>query len=526
MSNEEWVIGKKKLVHKPCLILEVKMADIYNQKIAQSFARLPALQKKLVILFSLLLAVLISVFLIGKSFSSNFGQYQEYRADIIKLRELDAIFNQEVLKSRYELFASYDSLAASLQQKQEIEQKLVNIPNFVAGKERQDMERILRERKALLQQREDLSERFKSRNALLKNSLRYLPLLTNQLEAKFAAQERGENPDIQQISALRSTLNSLIRNLLLYNVAFEQKLADNIENLIKKLSQLDIQYELTAEEFPTQLVTSHAKIILDTKPQVEKLTNQLSRPLEKYTQDLEETLVSSYKRVSSNVILYRLANLIWLLLLLGIINYFLLNKLRRVDPKFARYKQEVRKITPMLTQISHSQNSSSTLDNTSALETITTRQDELGQLAQQVQQIVEKNQQEQAFTDEKLFASLHANLVLLTKKRRKLISAKSLDALQTIFGDALGEWNCQLIDFQGSSEQLQLLFSYPPQIKLSQLVAHLKIASSAYLYEQFQEAIGSIDNQSQIWSDFYSITSYESSSRREDEQKMLEQMSK
>ena len=497
------------------------MVKFKSWKIVQKFSQLSSLKRKLVIITGLFFAALISVFLLTQSLSANFDQYQQYLTKIIKLQELDATFNQEILKSRYELFTSYDALVGNLAQQEEIQQDLADIPSIVQGKGRKKVESILKERKSLLQKRQELSERFKSRNALLKNSLRYLPLLTSQLEEKFAAQQKEESLDSQQIPALRTTLNSLIRNLLLYNIASEEKLGDNIEGLIKDISKLDVQYELTPEEFPTQLVISHAKIILDTKPQVENFTNELSQPSKQYTQDLEETLASSYEQAAINVGIYRFLSLVWFLLLLGLTNYFLLNKFRQIDPNFNFYRQEVKKITPVLTEISATHNSSSAPEDISELVNIATRQDELGDLAQQVQHIVGKIQQEQDFTDEQSFTSLNANLVLLTRQSRKLISEKSLDSLQTICKDALEEWNCQLINFQGSPEKLEILFSYPTQIKLSKLIAYLKAVSSSYLYQQFEGAIGSIDNPRKVWSDSYSITSCESNYYQEDKQEVI-----
>lgn len=213
--------------------------------------------EKLLLAFTVLLILLSSVYLISKSLTLNFGQYQQYRSAIVELQEQDSIFNQEILKSRYELFADYDPLVRSLATQKTIAARLQDIPDLGFSDERQAIEPILSEIRTSLENRENLSERFKSRNALLKNSLRYLPLLTTKLEAKFEAQEQAQILTSEQISSLRTTLNSLIRNLLLYNVAAEEKLESDITALSQRLAQLDVQYELSEEQFPTEIVKSH-----------------------------------------------------------------------------------------------------------------------------------------------------------------------------------------------------------------------------------------------------------------------------
>ena len=291
------------------------MTRFSNNQITRKFLS-NATTEKLLLVITVLLILLSSAYLISKSLAVNFEHYQQYRNAIIELGELDSNFNQEILKSRYELFANYDPLVRSLEGQKKIAHKLQNIPKLGISDPKQTIEPILGEIGTLLANRESLSERFKSRNSLLKNSLRYLPLLTSQLEAKFETPASANILTSEQTSNLRSTLNSLIRNLLLYNIAVDEKLTSQISALIEKLDQLDLQYELTQEQFPTELVKSHANIILKTKPQVEQLTTQLLQPLDQYTNRLETTIDSSYKQAAQQVNLYRILTGVWLLMLL------------------------------------------------------------------------------------------------------------------------------------------------------------------------------------------------------------------
>jgi|GEM_PF-2506753 len=486
------------------------MTKSRNWRTARKFPAFASNRGQLLRAVVVLVVLVISVFLISKSLSIRFEQYQQYRDAIVKLKELDSKFNQEILKSRYELFASYDPLVENLRQQQTIQQQLQNIPDFVDARGKQDIEEILKERKTLLEQKQSLSERFKSRNALLKNSLRYLPLLTNQLEEKFEAQEKqAKNLEPEQISALRTTLNRLIRNLLLYNVAVDEKLSLEIETLTKQLSQLETKYELTEDQFPSQLVKSHSTIILNTKPQVEQLTTQLSQSLEQQTKALEKPFISSYQRAVSRVNRYRLLTYGWFLMLLISINYFLLKSSRQANPGLAKYKQQIEQVTAALAQVLAAKDGSSKFESVSELVSLAKRKDELGQLAQGVEQMAEQVKKERALVGEESFAFLTARLSLLTKNRRELITPEAWQRLEIVFGNTLEARDCQLIDFQGAPEQIQLLFSYSPQVQISQLVAHLKTVSSSFLYQEFRDVVGNIGEPSQIWSDAYFISSCE-----------------
>ncbi|MEO1561296.1 MAG: DAHL domain-containing protein, partial [Cyanobacteria bacterium J06632_19] len=263
------------------------MAYLQKWGLFNKLRSLSSNQKKTIVTGSVSLSVLLLFFLISKSFPANFEKYQQYRDSITKFREVDLTFNQELLKSRYELFADYDPLVRSIAKQKVIQQKLQKIPDFIPTQKRQEIELILKEIRTVIAKRENLSERFKSQNALLKNSLRYLPILTDKLSTKLDGEEETKVLQQNQSTALKNTLNALFRNLLLDNITVDKQLRENIDNLIGEFSQLQLQYELSEEEFPSQLVKAHTNVIVTTKPKIEELTTQLLQSLEQNTESLE-----------------------------------------------------------------------------------------------------------------------------------------------------------------------------------------------------------------------------------------------
>lgn len=491
------------------------MAYLQKRRLFDKLQSLSSNQKRNILIGGVSLSLLLLLFLISKSFPANFGKYQQYRDSITEFREVDLTFNQELLKSRYELFSDYDPLVRSIAKQKSIQQKLQKVPDFIPAKERQEIELILKEIRTVIVKRENLSERFKTQNALLKNSLRYLPILTDSLSKKLDGEEKtGEETTKvipqNQSNALKNTLNALIRNLLLYNITVDKQLTANIDNLISEFSQLQLQYELSEEEFPSQLVKAHANVIVTTKPKIEDLTNQLLQSLEKNTESLETKVENSYEQMTGFVNLYRLLTFGWFIIVLALINYLLITRLRRVDPEFSKYKKQIEKITAVLTGILKKDEIADKNVITNRLVNLSERQDELGKLARGIEEIAAQTNKESTIGIEESAASLTARLTLITENRKNLISPVVLEQLENIIGDALEKWNCKMIDFRGSLSQLQISFTYPPQIQLSELVSHLKTVSAAYFHEKLQDIIDCTEEGSKIWCDSSFITSCES----------------
>ncbi|MBE9041133.1 transposase [Oscillatoriales cyanobacterium LEGE 11467] len=536
----------------------------------KSLKFLSSIERQWLIISSAIVILTISIFFIGQSFSVSRAGYQQYYDRMLELKELEADFDRVILTSRYELFSSYDPLVKNLAKQRSLEQELKKIPRFVNFNNRKTIEKSLAEKFESLKEKEELSERFKSRNALLKNSLRYLPLLTSQVNSQDS---KGLTPEI--FSSLKATLEGLIRNLLLYNISVDRELTTNIKTLTTQLLDIDIKNKVKKEDFPTEKVISHANIILNTKPQVENLTTQLLSPSEPSTEDLKKIFQTSYSQALQRVKIYRILSFIWFLVILALSNYLWLKRSRnRQEPSFARIKQQIEQISAELSPLIEKSHRSSHINSVSEnclFSRLETHKKELDKLAHQVQRTSEywqtkesqiqqqiqdlqsqletaKQHIEKTVTKAKetklnqqilqLSATLEhvrsqkqtiepeseltegsiAHLSLLTKQRRQLMTPPMWERLETVFGNALNERKCQQLDFQSSPELIQLSFCHPPQIQLSRLVLHLKSVASTCLYEEFQDQLQDIKEPGDIWSETYFLTISDASANREEVQ--------
>jgi REP-associated tyrosine transposase len=85
--------------------------------------------------------------------------------------------------------------------------------------------------------------------------------------------------------------------------------------------------------------------------------------------------------------------------------------------------------------------------------------------------------------------SLHYHLVIVTKYRRKVITKKMLERLNQIFSQTLPMWDCQLIEFNGESDHVHLLFEATPVVQLSKLINNLKTVSSRLIRRDFKAEV-------------------------------------
>jgi putative transposase len=105
---------------------------------------------------------------------------------------------------------------------------------------------------------------------------------------------------------------------------------------------------------------------------------------------------------------------------------------------------------------------------------------------------------------------LHAHLVFVTKRRGKVFNAAHLRRLQEIFRSVCADFEVELKEFNGESTHVHLLVTYPPKVRLSELVNSLKGVSSRRLKQEFP-AISTFwslrKSKGHLWSPSYFVGS-------------------
>jgi PAS domain S-box-containing protein len=173
--------------------------------------------------------------------------------------------------------------------------------------------KLLAENSKIMEQREEEIERFKSQNAVLKNSLTYLPQLVQELKKSSLANEG-------------SLLGEMLNNLLVYTLSSDGEIIPKIKAQIAQLNGQQQSQPLV------RLGLAHAQIVLDRKPQVDRLTQEiLKQPVAAGISNLETSYNQLYQEALGTANLFRQLAYGWLIILGTGLAYSIVQNVQRTS---------------------------------------------------------------------------------------------------------------------------------------------------------------------------------------------------
>jgi putative transposase len=102
--------------------------------------------------------------------------------------------------------------------------------------------------------------------------------------------------------------------------------------------------------------------------------------------------------------------------------------------------------------------------------------------------------------------NLNYHLVVVTKYRRKCITAPMLERLKVICTELTEKWECKLLEFNGEADHLHLLLSLNPKVAPSVFVNNLKTVSSRLIRKDFKQELAKVYwDKPVFWSRSYCI---------------------
>lgn len=103
--------------------------------------------------------------------------------------------------------------------------------------------------------------------------------------------------------------------------------------------------------------------------------------------------------------------------------------------------------------------------------------------------------------------NLTVHMVFVTKYRRKVLSEPMMRRLGDVFASVAQKWDSSLIEFNGESDHVHLLLSYPPHKLLSNLIANLKATASKTLWREFEPELVETYRKRVLWTGSYFVAS-------------------
>lgn len=237
------------------------------------------------------------LFLFQKTTAVDLGEHYSFLNTLQQLQKLDAHLNENILKSRHTYLTNFDPLIANLRDLESISNQLDTIPTFISSKERATLAQMNGEFRQLLQQKEELTERFKGENAILRNSLSFFPI---------AATELANRVDPQQ-PALAANLRVLLQEILVYNLHSIEEVIPRLKARIATVSGAAGTLDESSKEDLSRVIR-HAETILSFKRQLDDATSSLlALPTQTKLQAIYSDYHGRYQQASVTANNYRLA---------------------------------------------------------------------------------------------------------------------------------------------------------------------------------------------------------------------------
>jgi PAS domain S-box-containing protein len=191
----------------------------------------------------------------------DLGLHVRTVAHFEQLRQQDARLNQYVLQARYNLLHNYDPIVATQQSINELLDALAqNKPDYFSLGTSPIQQEFARYRASFATKFEQV-EAFKSHNAVLRNSMRYFPLATQQLMAMAGGSlQRNER------------LHDLLESVLLFDNEPSNEQRRHVEEVMAQLTQMTSQNREALAS-----LAKHVGVILEYQPEVNKYTRNITQ---------------------------------------------------------------------------------------------------------------------------------------------------------------------------------------------------------------------------------------------------------
>lgn len=256
-----------------------------------------------VLVASITLALMsVLAFLYAKTQHRGESDYFENVALLRHVKQLDAQWELDVLKSKIGINVHYDPLADSLMELSQLLERLETAIQTQAHDETAVLVQGGAMLRQAIQEKSVLIERFKSNNAVLRNSLVFLPTAAVDIQPSVSATH--SSPALESGSVLGS-----VNKLLLASMLFSQSASDERKAEIEaELNQLDIGKRLLAPEQRdrVEVFGAHVRTILREQGVVNGLLSSIAAvPTAARIDEVHNALSDEQQRVQVQNLKYR-----------------------------------------------------------------------------------------------------------------------------------------------------------------------------------------------------------------------------
>ncbi|HEX8591082.1 DAHL domain-containing protein [Pseudomonas sp.] len=235
--------------------------------------RRPSTVVRQLVLAAIALALVLGLsYLYARSQTDTSESYTQSRDLVRQIKQLNAQWETEILKSRIALTHDYDRLVFPLA---EIQRLWVQLTELLGDPKGPDAVRWRADRDGFVQaigEKARLVEQFKSHNAVLRNSLTFLATAEDDIQLQFAQLHPGERLRLQNIAT--DTYDVLLSCLEFSQATTDTKAAE----VLLGLNQLAINKQVLPAGFLPAMenLSNHVALILREQPLVNDLLARIT----------------------------------------------------------------------------------------------------------------------------------------------------------------------------------------------------------------------------------------------------------
>ncbi len=216
---------------------------------------------------------------------TNWDRHTSYSNAVLRMQGVNADLNKNILKVRYRLLEYYDVLVSQFRQVKNLQATLSDIPPSVGQKGQSEIRKPLEILTVLVNEKEELLESFKAQNAVLKNSVRYLPIAVSEAEGSI------------KNASLKQRLSNLVRDTLHYNRDAGRTLGEQIRGQLKTFSAQRDRMPASPQREALDQILAHVQTVFTHTPVVNTLTETLTwMPLGQWSNALGQAYQRHYAR--------------------------------------------------------------------------------------------------------------------------------------------------------------------------------------------------------------------------------------
>jgi signal transduction histidine kinase len=212
------------------------------------------------------------VFLYLQSSIDQSSDYIESRDLIRHIKQLDSQWETEILKARIAISHNYDPLVAPLTEMTGLWTRFETMESSHRHSNPKQWQVAHDAYLNAIKEKTRLVERFKSHNAVLRNSLAFLPTAEDDIQGQFARLEDIDKLQLQNVAT--DTYDLMLSSLAFAQVTSDDKAAD----ILVGLNKLAVNKERLPVEFqaPIEILSNHIAVVLREQPVVNALLEKIA----------------------------------------------------------------------------------------------------------------------------------------------------------------------------------------------------------------------------------------------------------